>query len=142
MSIVYTGGTFDLFHSGHVNFLRQCYEIAGETGKVVVSLNTDDFILEYKGGLPICDYAERAAVLRGCRYVGEVIPNVGGQDSKIAILNVNPDYIVIGSDWENKDYFGQMMFTREWLAGQGIELIYVPYTDAISTSEIKKRLIK
>jgi glycerol-3-phosphate cytidylyltransferase len=140
MSIVYTGGTFDLFHSGHVNFLRQCDEIAGKNGKVVVSLNTDDFIMEYKGKPPICDYSERAAVLLGCRYVSEVIANVGGKDSKIAILGVDPDYIVIGSDWESKDYYSQMMFSREWLDDQGIELLYVPYTEAISTTEIKRRI--
>jgi glycerol-3-phosphate cytidylyltransferase len=45
MAVVYTGGTFDLFHSGHVNLLRRCSEI----GTVVVSLNTDEFIEKYKG---------------------------------------------------------------------------------------------
>ena len=73
-------------------------------------------------------------------YVSEVIPNVGGKDSKIAILGVDPDYIVIGSDWESKDYYSQMMFSREWLDEQGIELLYVPYTEAISTTEIKRRI--
>jgi cytidyltransferase-like protein len=45
---VYTGGTFDLFHAGHVKFLKRCQEIAGIAGGVTVSLNTDEFIYEYK----------------------------------------------------------------------------------------------
>lgn len=140
MSIVYTGGTFDLFHSGHVNLLKRCKELAGEFGSVVVSLNTDEFIQQYKGKLPICKTEERVAVLKSCRYVDEVVLNVGGSDSKITIEIVKPNYIVIGSDWAKKDYYAQMQFTQEWLDERSIGLIYIPYTKEISSTEIRKRL--
>ena len=45
--ILYTGGTYDLPHSGHTNFLRQCRQLVGRSGLVVVSLNTDEFIKEF-----------------------------------------------------------------------------------------------
>ena len=48
---VYTGGTFDLLHAGHVKFLRRCAEF----GRVVVALNTDEFVEQYKGRKPIMD---------------------------------------------------------------------------------------
>jgi cytidyltransferase-like protein len=89
---VYTGGTFDLIHSGHVNFLRQCAEI----GEVTIALNTDEFIKEYKGKPPIMSYNERKAVLWELRCVSRVIPNYGGADSKEAIEEVDPDVIAIG----------------------------------------------
>lgn len=139
MSIVYTGGTFDLFHSGHVNLLKRCKEIS-TFGRVVVSLNTDEFIQEYKGKPPVCSYAERKAVLEACRYVDEVVPNIGGADSKIAIDLASPDYIVIGSDWARRDYYSQMGFTQEWLDERGIGLVYVPYTKEISSTDIKGRM--
>jgi len=134
--IVYTGGTFDLFHSGHVNFLSKISEL----GEVTVSLNTDEFILEYKGSLPICSYDERKLVLENSIYVTQVIPNIGGADSKPSIEDVNPDIIAIGSDWASKDYYKQMQFTQDWLDERNIMLIYVPYTKGISSTEIKKRL--
>lgn len=134
---VYTGGTFDLFHRGHVNFLRQCKEI-GDT--VIVSLNTDEFIYRYKGEYPIVSYEDRKSVLMSCKYVDKVIPNSEGEDSKPTILDVNPKFIVIGSDWAKKDYYKQMNFTQEWLDENGYILIYIPYTDNISTSLIKKKL--
>jgi glycerol-3-phosphate cytidylyltransferase len=140
MSIVYTGGTFDLFHSGHVNLLKRCREIAGEYGSVVVSLNTDAFIQEYKGKSPVCSDSERKAVLLSCRYVDEVVMNVGGKDSRISIEMVNPDYILIGSDWAKKDYYEQMGFDQDWLDERGIGLIYVPYTKEISSTNIKGRM--
>lgn len=137
---VYTGGTFDLFHSGHVNFLKQCKEIAGTTGQVIVSLNTDSFIQEYKTKPPVCNDQERYDVISSCKYVDEVIWNSGGTDSKPAILYVKPDVIAIGSDWALKDYYKQMDFEQSWLDKLNISLIYIPYTKGISSTEIKTRL--
>jgi glycerol-3-phosphate cytidylyltransferase len=140
MPIVYTGGTFDLFHSGHVNLLKRCKDIAGSNGKVIVSLNQNEFIKKYKGKAAVCSDTERRAVLMSCRYVDGVVFNVGGSDSRVAIELVNPDYIVIGSDWANKDYYSQMNFTQEWLDERNIGLIYIPYSKDISSSQIKNRI--
>lgn len=133
---VYTGGTFDLVHSGHANFLRRCAEL----GSVTVALNTDEFIEEYKGKRPVMSYSEREAMLSSLRYVDRVIPNFGGANSRPAIELINPDLIVIGSDWARKDYYKQMQFTQDWLDERGIGLVYIPYTQGISTTDLKKRL--
>lgn len=140
MNIVYTGGTFDLFHSGHVNLLKRCREVAGADGRVVVALNTDDFIFQFKNKKPICSEQERLDVLLACKYVDEVVMNVGGQDSRISIEMVGPNYIVVGSDWAKKDYYSQMSFTQEWLDERGIGLVYVPYTQTISSTKIRGRM--
>jgi len=137
---VYTGGSFDLLHWGHIMFLERCKQIAGKNGKVIVSLNTDQFIQEYKGKGLVMSYGERATVLEACRYVDEVIPNSGGADSKPAILEAQPDLIVIGSDWAKRDYYAQMQFDQDWLDSQGIGLCYIPYTQGISSTDIKSRL--
>lgn len=137
-NVVYTGGTFDLFHRGHANFLRQCKKI----GHVVVSLNTDEFVKQYKGNAPIMTFDERRDILLTCRYVDEVIANFGGADSKPAILSVKPNFVCIGDDWAKKDYYAQMQFTQEWLDQHDITLLYIPYTKNISTTEIKRRLSK
>lgn len=135
--IVYTGGTFDLFHAGHVDLLRRCSLLAEQ---VVVSLNTDEFVAQYKGRAPINTYEEREAVLRACRYVYSVVPNSGGADSKPAILKIQPDYIVIGSDWAEKDYYKQMGFGQKWLDDQNITLVYVPRKRKLSSTEVKSRV--
>ena len=134
--VIYTGGTFDLFHAGHVELLRRCAEL----GSVVVSLNTDEFIETYKGRKPVISYEERAKVLDACRYVDRVVPNIGGNDSRLAIDLVKPDLVVIGSDWAQRDYYAQMGFTQEWLDERGIGLAYLPYTKGISTTDIKTRM--
>ena len=133
---VYTGGTFDLFHKGHIEFLRRCAEL----GDVTVALNTDEFIEAYKGRKPIISFDEREAVLLGCRYVAEVIPNYGGSDSRISIEIAQPNLIIIGSDWARRDYYTQMGFDQNWLDDRAIGLCYIPYTQGISSTDIKLRL--
>lgn len=133
---VYTGGTFDLFHRGHASFLQRCKEI----GEVTVALNTDEFIYDYKKKMPVMSYNEREEVLMSCRWVDRVIPNFGGANSKPSIELVQPDIIIIGSDWARKDYYKQMQFDQDWLDERGIALCYIPYTDGISSTKIKGRL--
>ena len=133
---IYTGGTFDLFHAGHANFLRRCKEL----GEVTVALNTDDFIFDYKGRAPVMSYQERESVLVSCRFVDRVLPNFGGANSKPTIELVQPDMIIIGSDWARRDYYKQMQFDQDWLDERGIALCYIPYTDNISSTDVKNRL--
>ena len=137
---IYTGGTFDLFHAGHVNFLKRCHQIAGLSGMVTISLNTDEFIYEYKKKKPILNYEQRYEVLLSCKYVDFVIPNFGGQDSKPAIEECRPDIIAIGSDWARKNYYEQMQFDQDWLDERNISLIYIPYTKGISSTLIKEKI--
>lgn len=138
---VYTGGTFDLFHAGHVNFLKRCQEIAGVGGRVVVALNTDEFVFKYKKKKPILSFQQRKDVLDSCRYVDEVVENSGGEDSKITIEMVQSvDVIAIGSDWATKNYYAQMQFNQDWLDSKNISLIYIPYTKGISSTFIKGQL--
>ncbi len=139
---VYSGGSFDLYHRGHAEFLKRCKQLAGPDGEVVISLNTDEFILAYKGKGLVMNYEERKDVLESCRYVDRVVPNIGGADSRLAIDLVKPDLIVIGSDWARRDYYAQMQFDQDWLDARGIGLAYIPYTAGISSTDIKARLAR
>ena len=138
MGLIYTGGTFDLFHAGHVEFLKRC----SQYGQVVVSLNTDDFVAKYKGKLPVMNLEERTSVVEACRFVAGTVCNIGGMDSTIAIEGVDPDLIIVGSDWARRNYYDQMGFDQDWLDQRGIGLLYLPYTQGISSSEIKARLAR
>lgn len=140
MKTILTIGTFDLFHYGHLELFKKCKKIAD---KVIVSLNTDEFVKEYKGKLPILSYEERKKSILGCKYVDEVVPNIGGKDSKPVILSVKPDFLCVGSDWAQKDknYLKQIDATLEWFEEQNIVLLFVNYTEAISTTEIKQRIL-
>jgi glycerol-3-phosphate cytidylyltransferase len=133
---VFTAGTFDLVHSGHVNFLRQCAEF----GEVTVVLNTDEFIERYKGKPPVMSYEERFEVLSEFRSVKNIFHNWGNENCAAVVDDLSPDIIAVGSDWAKKDYYKQMGFTQDWLDERNIKLLYIPYTQGISTTELKRRL--
>ena len=137
--ILYTGGTFDLFHAGHVNFLRMCKQLADT---VVVSLNTDEFIQQYKGFTPFHSYEQRRQILEACIHVDKVVSNIAGSDSTEAIEKIQPHIIAIGTDWAQKDYYAQMGFSQEWLDLRNIVLVYLPYTEKISSTIIKEKISK
>lgn len=134
---VLTVGTFDLFHAGHVNLLLMCKKIAGPNGELIVGLNNDEFVFRFKHKKPVISFDNRKKVLESCRYVDRVVENFGNEDSKKLIINIQPNFLVIGSDWAKKDYYTQMGFTQEWLDRHNFTLIYVPYTEGISSTIIK-----
>lgn len=135
--VLYIGGTFDMFHQGHVRLLARARDI----GEVTVALNTDSFIQEYKGRPPVMRLDERIEVVAGCRYVDDVVVNTGGWNSAETILKVKPDFIVHGDDWMGNEYLQQLGIDREFLCENEIGLIYLPYTQGVSTTELIRRCV-
>lgn len=125
-----------MIHSGHVNFLRECAQF----GEVIVVLNRDEFIERYKGKPPVMTYEERYQVLSELRSVTEVFPNWANENCATVVDDLCPDVLAIGSDWARKDYYKQMGFDQDWLDARNIKLLYIPYAEGISTTDIKRRL--
>lgn len=139
MRTVYTGGTFDLLHAGHLELLAACRQLAGADGRVIVSLNTDDFVERYKGAAPVRSWRERAAAVRALRDVDLVVTNTGGEDSRAALDVVGPDLIAIGDDWldpgdDERRYHAQLGLDQAWLDERGMRIVYVPRTRGRSST--------
>jgi cytidyltransferase-like protein len=146
---VFTMGTFDLFHAGHVEFLRKCRYLSvppggfGADGEVIVGLNTDAFAESYKRR-PTIDYAGREAVLLACRFVDEVVPNDQPGGSAMSLVEtVAPDIIAATMDYHpsnGKDWFAQVGVPAEWFRERHIDIEWIPYTEGVSSSAITARL--
>lgn len=136
MTVAYIGGTFDMMHYGHIRLFKAAKE---RFGYVVVSLNTDDFTTRFKR-MPIMNLQERIETVEGCRYVDQVIVNVGGEDSKPAILLARPTHIVHGDDWTGPAYLKQLGINQDWINEYGIKMAYLPYTAGVSTSQLLERV--
>lgn len=121
-----TYGTFDLFHIGHLNLLKCIKDMCSN---LIVAVSTDEFN-SLKGKKCIIPYEQRAAIVAGIKYVDKVIPECNWEQKQEDIEKYNVDCFVIGNDWE-----GKFDFLKE-----KCEVIYLPRTDGISTTELKLKL--
>lgn len=126
MKKVLTYGTYDLLHWGHVRLLERAKELGDY---LIVALSTDEFnALKHKEAYH--SYEKRKYILEAIRYVDEVIPE-NDWDQKIKDVQENDiDVFVMGDDWE-----GQFDFLKDYC-----EVVYLPRTEGISTSQIKEDL--
>ena len=127
MRKVITYGTFDLFHYGHVNLLRRA-KMYGDY--LIVAVSTNEFNLTMKHKESYFNYEERKKLVEAIRFVDLVIPEENWDQKIRDIKEFRIDTFIIGEDWKGKfDYLKNLC-----------EVIYLPRTPEISTSEIKMNL--
>ncbi|MCH3976586.1 MAG: glycerol-3-phosphate cytidylyltransferase [Bacilli bacterium] len=126
MRRVITYGTFDLLHYGHINLLRRAKTLGDY---LIVALSTDEFNA-LKGKKSFFPYEKRKLLLEAIRYVDLVIPEENWNQKKSDIKEYHIDLFVMGDDWKGK--FDELK--------DCCEVVYLPRTPEISTTEIKKTL--
>jgi rfaE bifunctional protein nucleotidyltransferase chain/domain len=101
--VVFTNGTFDILHRGHVEYLAKARAL-GDV--LIVGLNTDASIRRIKGdGRPINSNRDRAAVLSGLAAV-DYVCFFGGDTPERLISSLLPDVLVKGADWKEGEIVG------------------------------------
>ena len=127
MRKVITYGTFDLLHYGHVNLLQRAKQLGDY---LMVAISTDEFNLEQKGKKCYFTYEERKRLVEAIRYVDMVIPEASWDQKAKDIKEFGIDVFVIGDDWKGKFDFLEDI----------CEVVYLPRTPEISTTQIKENL--
>lgn len=127
MKRVITYGTFDMLHYGHINILKRAKSYGDY---LVVCLSTDEFN-SLKGKKCYFSYEQRKQLLEAIRYVDLVIPETCWEQKVNDVHEYHIDTFVMGDDWEGK---------FDFLRDEGVEVIYLPRTPEISTTQIKNDL--
>ena len=128
MKRVITYGTFDLLHYGHINLLRRAKSFGDY---LIVALSTDEFNENKKGKKTYFSYEQRKNLLESIRYVDLVIPEEDWEQKKTDMHEYHVDTFVMGDDWKGK---------FDYLADEGVEVVYLSRTPEISTTKIKSDL--
>lgn len=129
MKKVITYGTFDLLHYGHIQLLRRA-KAYGDY--LIVALSTDEFNWNEKQKKCYFSYEQRKMLLESIRYVDLVIPEENWAQKVSDVQEFKVDTFVMGDDWE-----GKFDFLKDYC-----DVVYLPRTPEISTTQIKKDLGK
>ena len=129
MKRVITYGTFDLLHYGHINLLRRAKALGDY---LIVVLSTDEFNWNEKQKKCYVSYEIRKQLLEAIRYVDLVIPEENWEQKVSDVKEYHIDTFVMGDDWA-----GKFDFLKPYC-----EVVYLPRTPEISTTQIKNDLNK
>lgn len=127
--IGYTQGTFDMFHIGHLNLLNHAKECCDH---LIVGVNSDELVRSYKNKTPVIAAEERAEIVRNIKAVDECYI-VTTLDKLMALELYHFEAIFIGDDWKGNARWEQ---TEKDLAARGVDLVFLPHTDGISSTQL------
>lgn len=131
-NVGYVAGVFDLFHIGHLNLIRRAKE---QCNYLIVGVVTDEGVIRHKKSSPKIPFEERIAIVRACRYVDEAVEiPVNQGDTDEAYRRYKFDVQFSGSDYADDPKWGAK---REFLQKHGADLVFFPYTEGISTTQLK-----
>ena len=128
--IAYVGMSADLIHPGHLNIIKK----ASELGDVVIGLLTDKAIASYKR-VPFMTFEQRCEIIENIKGVTRVIPQTT-LDYVANLEAIRPDFVVHGDDWREGVQQKARQRVIDTLAQWGGQLVEVPYTKGISSSQL------
>ena len=118
-----------MFHIGHLNIIRRAKE---QCEFLIVGVSTDELVQRDKGKIPVIPYDERAEIVSAIRYVDKVVPQYD-KNKYGAWKKYHFNKMFVGDDWKGTPQWNKF---EEELAPVGVEIIYLPHTDGISSTKL------
>jgi len=129
--IVYTVGTFDLLHVGHLALLNHCKSL-GDI--LAVGVASDEVVNMYKPNVPIVPLEQRMEMLRALDCVDIVRPYYELEYvSGCKALDI--DIFVVGEDWGKKRH---NVDVDNYIRDIGKQIKQVHYNSRTSSTKIKQ----
>lgn len=129
--IVYTVGTFDLLHVGHLALLKYCKSL-GDV--LAVGVASDRVVNSYKPNVPVIPLAQRMEMLEALSCVDIVRP-YDELEYVSGCKELNVDIFVIGEDWGSKPH---NLAVESYLKANGKKITQVLYSPRTSSTKIKQ----
>jgi len=131
--IGYAPGAFDLFHIGHLNLLRQAKE---RCEFLIAGVVADEVLVEHKKITPVIPLAERLELVRNVRSVDMAHAAMTNDKTEIW-RKLRFNVLFKGNDWQGTEK--GIRLERDF-AALGVEVVYFPYTQATSSSSLRRTL--
>lgn len=132
--IVFTNGCFDIFHVGHLRYLK---ESAKYGDMLIVGVNSDKSVKRLKGNnRPIVSEDERVELLSALSFVSYIV--LFDEDTPYEIIKkIRPDIITKGGDYNPDDVVG-----KDIVEAKGGKVVICPLIDNKSTTNIIDKILE
>lgn len=132
----YTAGVFDLFHVGHLNLLERCKEMCDY---LIVGICDDNYVTEIKKKTPVIPENDRVRIINALKCVdrAELVNYEITDDKMLALERFHFDVLFSGDDWKGTERYNK---TEQQFAPHGVAIEYLPYTQGVSTTDIKNKM--
>ncbi len=131
----YTTGVFDMFHIGHLNILRRAKEMCD---RLIVGVTTDELCFQRKHKYPIINQDDRKAIVGAIRYTDRVVDQ-SDMNKALAASRLGADVVFVGTNWKGTPQWHKY---EQELAAVGCEVVYLDYTDGISSTALRDKLAR
>ncbi len=131
----YTQGSYDMFHIGHLNILKNAKSICDY---LIVGVNKDQFMFEYKNKYPIIPEAERLEIVKHIDVVDKAIL-VDTRDKVELLKDFSFDCVIMGDDNAKTDFYIKQ---EKELKKHNIDVVFFPHTDSTSSTIIREKVGK
>jgi len=131
--IGFTQGTFDMFHIGHLNLIKNA---KAKCDYLIIGVNTDELVIEYKNKKPIIPLEERIEIIEAISYVDKVVVT-STLDKYTHYKEYKFQKLFIGDDWKNSERWKK---TELEMGKEGVVVEFLPYTKNTSSTLIRKKL--
>ena len=131
----YTAGVYDMFHIGHLNIIKNAKK---QCDYLIVAVSTDELVKKEKNKTPVIPFEERKEIISALKYVDEVVPQID-KNKFGAWEKYRFNKMFVGSDWEGTPQWKRY---EEQLRPHGVEIVYLPHTDGISSTKLTELIKK
>lgn len=128
--IGYTQGVYDMFHVGHLRLINNA---AKQCETLIVGVNSDELVKQYKNKTPVISAVDRAEIIRNLKAVNRV-EIVDTLDKVVLQKRFRFDAVFIGDDWKGNE---RWIRTEEELRLVGADVVYLPHTENISSTLLR-----
>ena len=133
--IGFTAGTFDMFHIGHLNLLRNA---RSRCDYLIVGVNSDRLVEEYKHKRAVVPLEERMEIVGALRCVDEVM-KVDSLDKAVSWKKKHYNLLFIGDDWKGNERWKR---TESELQQYGVTVVYLPHTEGTNSTLLREKLVE
>ena len=139
---VLAAGKFDILHLGHLAYLRQAKEVAGQDGELIVVIALDKIIEKERGAPPVFPQEQRRKLVEALDVVDRAILGYDTTDHTLIVADVKPDIVALGYDQVTDVQSMERKFQEKNMPTKIVRLKQQKAGGLCSSTMIRERIIQ